>query len=83
MKEVNKLKLTQLNKAELEKRQMNVLRGGVTCGCVCAGDCGCLYYGPQDGPNDSYYGGSSTEDNGDANAYPVTNSNGYSTRDNT
>jgi natural product precursor len=75
MKEVNKLKFTQLNKAELEKRQMNVLRGGV-CPCVCSADCGCLYYGPQEGPNDSYYGGSSFEDNGDANAYNAADNRG-------
>jgi natural product precursor len=40
MKELkSKLKLTQLSKAELEERQMNVLRGGTdndsTCNCNC------------------------------------------------
>jgi natural product precursor len=66
--------LDQLNKDELETRQMNVLKGGGSP-CTCTAHCGCLYYGEQEGPDDSYYGGSSTEDNGDANMKPVTNSN--------
>jgi natural product precursor len=74
MKKLSKLKLTQLSKAELEERQMNVLKGGA-CPCTCTAHCGCLYYGPQEGPDDSYYGGSSTEVNGYANTSPVTNSN--------
>jgi natural product precursor len=35
MKKLGKLRLTQLNKDELEKRQMSALKGGVTCGCIC------------------------------------------------
>jgi natural product precursor len=35
MKEINKLNLTQLNKVEIEKRQMNALRGGEYNQCVC------------------------------------------------
>ncbi|MDR2010533.1 MAG: TIGR04149 family rSAM-modified RiPP [Bacteroidales bacterium] len=40
MKKLEKLKLTQISKTELEKRQMNVLRGGYDnqCGCICVGD---------------------------------------------
>jgi natural product precursor len=65
MKKINKLSLTQLTKAELEKRQMNAIKGG----CACPGSCGCLYAGPQCPSGDSYYGGSSTEDNYGANSY--------------
>jgi natural product precursor len=39
MKKINKLKLTQLSKLEIEKRQMNVLRGGESWTCAC----GCGY----------------------------------------
>jgi natural product precursor len=40
MKNLGKLKLNQLSKAELENREMNVLRGGACdgCTCVCMGD---------------------------------------------
>lgn len=41
MNTLKKLKLNQLNKAELEKRAMDALRGGNDCGdcvCVCAGE---------------------------------------------
>lgn len=37
-KTISKLKLTQLSKADLEARQMNMLRGGVrSCTCSCEG----------------------------------------------
>lgn len=37
MKKLSKLKLNQLSKAELEKRQLNALRGGNECfSCVCS-----------------------------------------------
>ncbi len=36
-KTISKLKLTQLSKADLESRQMNALKGGRACGCVCGG----------------------------------------------
>lgn len=73
MKILKELKLSQLSKAELNIKQQNVLRGGVgTCACICIGNvcsCACAYYGEQEGPDDSYYGGSSTADNGNANSY--------------
>jgi natural product precursor len=50
MRKLGKLKLTQLNRDELEARQMNALRGGV-CGCVCVG-CACIYSFQY--PGDSY-----------------------------
>ena len=37
MKKLNKIKLNQLNHAEMEDRAMNMLRGGNTCGCGCNG----------------------------------------------
>jgi len=39
-KTLGKLKLNQLRKAELEKREMNALKGGCDCGtaCGCGGD---------------------------------------------
>ncbi|MDR0835307.1 MAG: TIGR04149 family rSAM-modified RiPP [Tannerella sp.] len=37
MKKLSMLKLNQLSKAELEKREMNLLMGGECCGCGCNG----------------------------------------------
>ncbi|SFL21451.1 TIGR04149 family rSAM-modified RiPP [Proteiniphilum acetatigenes] len=41
MKTISKLKLNQLSKVELEKREMNALKGGTdadpTCNCNCSG----------------------------------------------
>lgn len=48
-----KLKLNQLNKAEMEKRELNHLRGG----CLCS--CGCTDSLEQVSPQNQYYGGSS------------------------
>lgn len=53
MKTVGKLKLTQLSKAELSKREENSLLGGDNC-CIC----GCAY---------KDHSGSSTGGNGGAN----------------
>ncbi|MFW5879561.1 MAG: TIGR04149 family rSAM-modified RiPP [bacterium] len=62
MKKLGKLKLNQLNKAEIQKRELNALRGG--CGSMC----GCLYEGEQCSSGDDYYGGSSQDENAIANA---------------
>jgi natural product precursor len=64
MKKLNSLKLNHLSKAEMEKREMNNLKGG-----ICNNACGCFYAGPQCPSGDSYYGGSSTQDNLNANVY--------------
>jgi len=57
---MKKLKLTQLSKVELEKKELNSIKGGYSIGVggmtMCT--CGCLYSGN---------GGSSTHDNGVAN----------------
>ena len=71
MKKINKLRLNNLSKTEMEKREMNNLRGG-TCGCVYA--CGCQYAGGQCSSGDSYYGGSSNTANGGANSSNACNS---------
>lgn len=39
MKQIKKMKLTQLRKAELSQREMHALKGG----CSCGGACGCGY----------------------------------------
>jgi natural product precursor len=79
MIEISGLKLTKLDKVELKKKQMNALLGGAKiCGCVCAclpPSCGCLYSGPKEGPDDSYYGGSSTYENGYANQEQALDNN--------
>jgi len=38
MKKICKLKLNQLSKNDMEKREMNNLRGGDCCGCGCHWD---------------------------------------------
>lgn len=65
MKKINKLKLNQLGKTELEKREMTTLKGGH---CICADQyCGCRYDGPWCGVTDDYWGGSNHDDNHEAN----------------
>jgi natural product precursor len=61
MKKLSKLKLNQLGKAEMDKREMQYLTGG------CSNACSCAYAGPQCSSGDDYYGGSSRTDNGQAN----------------
>ena len=38
MKKIGKLKLNQISKADLEKKEMNHLKGGASCGCTYTGD---------------------------------------------
>lgn len=77
MKKLKNLCLHHLNQAEMSKKEMNALKGGndCTCPCLCRCDytCPCSYAGPQEGPNDSYYGGSSISDNRSANGSSVSN----------
>lgn len=79
MKKLKNLSLHRLNQSEMSKKEMNALTGGASCPChctcICNSHCGCKYAGEQEGPNDSYYGGSSTAANSD--------SNGNNARDNT
>lgn len=64
---LGKISLQNLSKAEMEKKEQNMLRGGQSCNCKCFNNCPCRYAGAQEGPNDSYYGGSSTQSNESAN----------------
>ena len=76
MKKLSKINLHNLSQAELSRREENLLRGGNepeidggTLPCVCVMACSCLYAGEQEGPDDSYYGGSSKEVSGYASVY--------------
>jgi len=62
MKKIGKLKLSQLSKDEMAKRELTTLKGG-----YCSGLCSCAYAGEQCSSGDDYYGGSSNIDNADAN----------------
>ena len=62
MKKLKDLKLVSVYENELNKKEQAALNGG---GCLWC-SCGCKYYGALSGPNDSYYGGSSTSDNDSA-----------------
>ncbi|MBC5632933.1 TIGR04149 family rSAM-modified RiPP [Parabacteroides hominis] len=66
MRELKRLSLHNLSQAEIAKKRQSLLKGGSGSVSVCL--CGCRYAGGQSGPDDSYYGGSSDIDNGDANA---------------
>lgn len=68
MKKIGKLNLHNLSQAEIAKKEQNMIKGGQNCGCSCSDKpCPCKYAGVQEGPNDSFYGGSSTESNYEAN----------------
>lgn len=77
MKKLTKINLHCIGQAELAKKQQNLLMGGEgKCACAGSAYCPCAYAGVQTSPNDSYYGGSSTNDNSNANfAQQVTNKN--------
>jgi len=46
MKKIERVKLNQLSKADLDARRMNALKGGSGCGCSICGcqwdECGCI-----------------------------------------
>lgn len=77
MKKLRKMNLHNLSQAEMAKKEMNALKGGIychcTCMCRCDSSCGCKYAGSQEGPNDPFYGGSSQNANGLANANQSNN----------
>lgn len=72
MKKLKKISLQNLVQNEMAEREQNMLKGGA---CACVSVCLCAYAGPQQGPNDSYYGGSSTSANDGANSSSVWSSN--------
>ncbi|RHR37757.1 rSAM-modified peptide [Parabacteroides sp. AF18-52] len=49
MKTLGKLKLNEFRKSELEKRELNTLKGGCSCKCACAG--GWDYANTKEGTN--------------------------------
>lgn len=60
MRKLGKISLQNLGQAEMEKRELNALKGGYCiCWCNCNMNCGCKYEGGASGPDDSFYGGSS------------------------
>lgn len=73
MKQLNRIKLHKLSQAELAEKEEKLLVGG-QCGCI--GICPCAYEGDKEGPNDSFYGGSSSQSNDNANTN--NNANGIS-----
>lgn len=72
MRKLKKISLQSIAQNEMATREQNLIKGGR---CVCATGCGCGYAGNQSGPNDSHYGGSSTNDNANANSSQVANGN--------
>ena len=64
MKKLKKISLQNLVQDEMAKREQNMLKGGV---CACSTGCTCAYAGSQTVPNHSYFGGSSTNENANAN----------------
>lgn len=69
MKKLGKINLQNLGQAEMTKKELNTIKGGLcACHCVCSLTCGCKYAGGQTDPNDSYYGGSSQAVSGQATA---------------
>ena len=73
MKKLSKISLHNLSQAELAKREENLLKGGKSCACI--GACLCMYAGDKEGDNDSFYGGSSSDDNNYTNAVQNGNEN--------
>lgn len=62
MKEIKRISLSKLADSEIRQSDQKALKGGCW---FCR--CGCEYEGPQEGPGDDKYGGSSTGDNSNAN----------------
>ena len=69
MKQLNKINLVAISNSELEKAAQRLIMGGKVCECTvyCNSSCRCKYAGSQEGPDDSFHGGSSTVDNNNAN----------------
>lgn len=67
MKTLKKINLLNLSQTELTNKEKGMLKGGGYVICVCRKNCGCKYAGDKEGADDSFYGGSSVDDNSDAN----------------
>ena len=60
-------KLHELAFNSLLEKELSSTKGGYKLPQACCSPCGCKYAGDQDGPDDSFYGGSSTSENRSAN----------------
>lgn len=60
---LSKISLLQLSRAEMERREQNMLRGGSDnfCLCGCTTNCPCKSAGPQESSDDPYYGGTNSD----------------------
>lgn len=77
MKKLKKIFLHELSQAELQNKEMQILKGGgQPCLLWCTCSCGCKYSYPDSGSswNPDYYGGSGTDDNNKANEGDTYNS---------
>ena len=61
MKKLGKIKLNQLSKAEMEKRELSKLMGGENCECGCAG------------PSSTYWNSTTNDDYGYSDSYGEPN----------
>jgi natural product precursor len=75
MKQLNRIKLHKLSQAELAEKEEKLLVGG-QCGCISI--CPCAYAGDKENPNDSFYGGSSSKSNDNANSNEAVEGNSSS-----
>lgn len=72
MKKLSRISLHNLSQSEMAKREQNLLKGGVV---ICAGICSCKYEGKKEDDYDSFYGGSDTYSNGNANTNNIEEAN--------
>ncbi|OUP08859.1 hypothetical protein B5F34_08345 [Mediterranea sp. An20] len=75
MKKLTKINLLNLSQTEMAKRQESMLKGGYYLPCVCVYGCACRYAGDKEGPDDSFYGGSSHQNVNDNKTLPTDNGN--------
>jgi len=65
MKKLRKLSLNNLTQNSISQNEQKKILGGdfviKECECTCTASCDCKYAGPQEGSDDSYYGGSTRE----------------------
>lgn len=76
MKKLTKINLLNLSQTEMAKRQESMLKGGEDLPCACVFGCACRYAGDKEGPDDSFYGGSSHQNVDDTKPKPGENGNG-------
>ena len=74
MVKLPKLSLHDFSHAEMASKEQNALRGGAYLRCACCTNCGCKYAGKKEGPNDSYYGGSTKTTSSSATAIQMADS---------